>query len=44
MGEEELLQSRGVEVVVADNEKCYQIMQAFIAQKPEEWNEDIGEE
>lgn len=44
MGEEELLKSRGVEVVVVDDAKCYELMQEFIRLHPEEWNEDIGEE
>lgn len=42
MGEEELLKSRGVEVVHAHHEGCYQLMQKFIKEKPELWNEDIG--
>jgi creatinine deaminase len=42
MGEEELLRSRGVEVSVADNEACYHLMQKFIQEKPDLWNEDIG--
>ena len=42
MGEEELLRSRGVEVEVADNQECYKLMQQFIQEKPELWNEDIG--
>ena len=42
MGEEELLRSRGVEVVVADDEGCYSLMQRFITEKPGLWNEDIG--
>lgn len=42
MGEEELLRSRGVSVEVADNEECYQLMQKFIQEKPDLWNEDIG--
>mgnify|MGYP005752305059 CR=1 FL=1 len=42
MGEEELLRSRGVEVTVADNRECYDLMQQFISEKPELWNEDIG--
>lgn len=42
MGEEELLRSRGVEVNLADSEKCYALMQQFIREKPELWNEDIG--
>jgi cytosine deaminase len=44
LGEEELLASRGLEVIVADNQTCYDLMQAFIKRSPAEWNEDIGEE
>jgi cytosine/creatinine deaminase len=43
MGEEELLRSRGVEVVVADSQECYDLMQEFISKNSELWNEDIGE-
>lgn len=42
MGEEELLRSRGVEVVVVNDEECIQMMTQFIAEKPTLWNEDIG--
>jgi creatinine deaminase len=44
MGGEELLRSRGVEVVLADDDECKELMREFIAAKPELWNEDIGEE
>jgi cytosine/creatinine deaminase len=44
MGGEDHLRSRGVEVIVADNEECKELMREFIAAKPELWNEDIGEE
>ncbi|HEX3824437.1 MAG TPA: nucleoside deaminase [Mycobacteriales bacterium] len=44
MGGEDLLRSRGVEVVVADDERCKTLMREFIAASPELWNEDIGEE
>ena len=43
MGEEELLKSRGVEVLVVDDKRCVELMEKFIAEKPELWNEDIGE-
>lgn len=43
MGEEELLRSRGVEVVVLQDETCKALMAGFIAAKPALWNEDIGE-
>ena len=42
-GGEDYLRSRGVEVVVADNEECKAMMRDFIAANPELWNEDIGE-
>lgn len=43
MGEEEWLRSKGVEVVLANNEECRALMTRFIEEKPELWNEDIGE-
>jgi creatinine deaminase len=43
MGAEELLRSRGVEVVVADDAECVAMMERFIAEHPSLWNEDIGE-
>jgi cytosine/creatinine deaminase len=43
MGAEDLLRDRGVEVVIADDERCKTLMQEFIAQNPALWNEDIGE-
>ncbi len=43
MGNEELLRSRGVEVVHMHSEECRDLMLRFIAEKPEVWNEDIGE-
>ena len=42
MGAEDLLRSKGVEVVVQDNEECFDLMKAFIERSPEIWNEDIG--
>ena len=44
MGGEDLLRSRGVEVVNLDSTDCYDLLQGFIAEHPEVWNEDIGEE
>ena len=44
MGAEDLLRSQGVEVVNLDSEECFRLMQEFIAEHPEIWNEDIGEE
>ena len=43
MGEEALLRSRGVQVDVADDDECYDLMTTFIRENPELWNEDIGE-
>ncbi|MFO1495356.1 MAG: nucleoside deaminase [Lysobacterales bacterium] len=43
MGEEALLQSRGVELTVLDNARCIELMRDFMAAKPALWNEDIGE-
>ena len=43
MGEEELLRSRGVSVEVVDDAECVALMTEFIRERPELWNEDIGE-
>ena len=43
MGEEDLLRSRGVEVEVVDDARCLALMERMIAERPELWNEDIGE-
>ena len=43
LGEEALLASRGVEVVVLQEPACVELMERFIATKPTLWNEDIGE-
>jgi len=43
MGEEALLRSRGVEVVVLQDATCRELMRRFIAATPALWNEDIGE-
>jgi len=42
IGEEALLRSRGVEVVVLDEVRCRTLMERFIAAQPQLWNEDIG--
>ena len=42
MGEEELLRSRGVKVDVVQDEECIALMETFIKNNPELWNEDIG--
>ena len=43
LGEEELLRARGVQLDVVQDPRCIAMMEAFIAEKPELWNEDIGE-
>ncbi|KZT00872.1 cytosine deaminase [Laetiporus sulphureus 93-53] len=43
MGDEDLLRSRGVDVIVMDDAECKELMRRFISEKPEEWYEDIGE-
>ena len=42
-GNEAYLRERGVEVVIADDPDCVALMQRFIEEKPELWNEDIAE-
>jgi cytosine deaminase len=42
LGGEDLLQERGVEVIVAADLVCIEMMQTFIAANPTLWNEDIG--
>jgi cytosine/creatinine deaminase len=41
-GNEDLLRSRGVEVVIANDPDCIALMTRFIKEKPELWNEDIA--
>jgi cytosine deaminase len=43
-GPEDHLRSRGVELVILNNEECIKLMNDFIATSPALWNEDIGEE
>ncbi len=43
MGDEELLRARGVQVDVVQDHTCVALMQQFIADQPQLWNEDIGE-
>lgn len=42
-GNEELLRARGVEVIVANDQDCIDLMDKFIKEKPELWAEDIAE-
>ncbi len=41
-GPEDYIRSRGVEVVIVDDQECRQLMKTFIERSPELWNEDIG--
>lgn len=43
IGPETYLKSRGVNVTIDDNEECKALMESFIENNPELWNEDIGE-
>ncbi|MFT7487281.1 MAG: creatinine deaminase [Candidatus Paceibacteria bacterium] len=42
-GPEDYLRSRGVQLDVVNDPECVQLMRDFIANRPELWNEDIGE-
>ena len=37
------LRESGVEVIDLDSDDCYELLQGFIAEQPEVWDEDIGE-
>lgn len=41
-GAREFMESHGVEVINLDLDECKQLMQDFITQSPQLWNEDIG--
>ncbi len=41
-GPEDYVRSRGVEVVIVDNQECRRLMEEFIEDNPELWKEDIG--
>jgi cytosine/creatinine deaminase len=41
---EELLRSHGVRLDVLDDPECVELMQRMLAERPELWAEDIGEE
>jgi cytosine/creatinine deaminase len=38
------LREHGVHVIDLDNQECRLLMEGFIAERPEIWNEDIGED
>ena len=41
-GPEDYVRSRGVDLLVVDDPGCVDMMETFIAERPELWNEDIG--
>jgi cytosine/creatinine deaminase len=41
-GPEDYVRSRGVQLEILNLEECIQMMEEFIAARPELWNEDIG--
>lgn len=43
-GHPEYLASRGVELTILDDAECIALMEQFLAEKPELWHEDIGED
>lgn len=43
LGEEALLQSRGAQIEVLQNDACIDLMRRFMEARPDVWNEDIGE-
>lgn len=42
MGSESLLKANNLEVIVENNKECIEMMQRFIREHPDLWNEDIG--
>ena len=42
-GAVDFMKQHGVEIINLQNEECIQLMENFIRDKPELWNEDIGE-
>ncbi|MFO0454436.1 MAG: nucleoside deaminase [Planctomycetota bacterium] len=41
-GPEAYVRSRGVELTILNDPECIQLMQDFIRERPQLWNEDIG--
>ena len=42
LGREDWLNQEGVEVLLAEDERCKELMRVFISERPDLWNEDIG--
>jgi cytosine deaminase len=41
-GREDWLLAEGVQIVHVDDSRCRALMERFIAERPELWDEDIG--
>lgn len=44
MGAEDLLRDHGIEVIVLNNKDCIRLMESYIQNNPDIWNEDIGKD
>ncbi len=42
MGAEDLMRSHGTTLILANDPRCIELMERFIREKPDLWNEDIG--
>ena len=42
LGREDWMAQEGVEIVLANDPRCIELMRVFIEEHPELWNEDIG--
>lgn len=42
-GGKEFMEQHGVKITILGDQRCIDLMAKFIAEKPELWNEDIGE-
>ena len=42
LGREDWLLAEGIEVVLAHDHRCIELMRTFIVERPELWDEDIG--
>jgi cytosine deaminase len=40
----EWLRERDIEVIDVGSSECYDLLQSYISEHPDIWNEDIGEE
>ena len=43
VGAEEWMRTNGVELILADDERCIALMERLQREKPDLWAEDIGE-